>query len=63
MKQMEAVHALKSPFVLVTLYIHGSREEEMDQSNSTNELVVPNAARVNPTIHGAMLRIRQPFSS
>ena len=47
MKQMEAVHALKSPFVLVTLYIHGSREEEMDPSNSTNELVVPNALAVN----------------
>jgi hypothetical protein len=52
MKQMEAVHALISSFVLVTPCVHASREEEMYQSNSTNELVVPNAARVNPTIDG-----------
>ena len=57
MQQMEAVHALLSSFVLGTPCVHTSREEEMYQRNSTNELVVPNAARVNPTIYGVMLRI------
>ena len=43
MHQLEAVHALIPSFVLVTRFVHASREEKTYQSNSTNELVVPNA--------------------
>jgi len=42
MRQLEAVHALLSSFALVTPCVQSSREEELYQSNSTNELVVPN---------------------
>jgi len=53
MQQMEAVHALLSSFVLGTPCVHTSREEEMYQRNSTNELVVPNALAVNLVARGA----------
>ena len=49
MHQLEAVHALIPSFVLVTRFVHASREEETYQSNSTNELVVPNGASTVPT--------------
>lgn len=42
MRQLEAVHAVLSSFALVAPYVHSSREEELYQSHSTNELVVPN---------------------
>ena len=50
MRQSEAVHAVLSSFALVAPYVHSSREEELYQSHSTNELVVPNAGDVAPTI-------------
>ena len=43
MRQLEAVHAVLSSFALVAPYVHSSREEELYQSHSTNELVVPDA--------------------